>query len=109
MREAISIYGGGFGVSLGKACLEQYAEEHNIAGDGFFKDEQRARDCQVNNKIRHNVHFRENSYGQWTPRSLFFDMETDHIDSLLQSEIGQMIQPGQWSYESMQKEICAGR
>ena len=39
MSQVISVYIGTPGVNIGKACLEQYAEEHGIAPDGYFKDE----------------------------------------------------------------------
>ena len=39
MSQVISIYMGGPGIGIGKACTELYAEEHGIGYDGYFKDE----------------------------------------------------------------------
>ena len=84
---------GGAGVKIGKACLEQYAKEHGIGADGFFVDEEATRSMT---NVNPHIHFRENSLGQWTPRSLFFDLESEEIDRLLTSEIGQLVEAGQW-------------
>ena len=84
MSSVISVCLGGTGVNIGKACLELNAEEHGLAPDGFFVDEDKARSATIN----HEVLFREDSFGRWTPRSIFFDLESDNIDKLLTSEIG---------------------
>lgn len=73
MSQVVSLYFGGAGVNIGKACLEQYAEEHGIGADGFFKDEAAANSPEL--EIDHYVHFREDSMGRWTPRSIFIDMD----------------------------------
>jgi len=44
--------------------------------------------------INNDVLFREDSLGRWTPRSIFFDSESDQIDRLLEGEFGQLIEPG---------------
>ena len=59
MKEVISIFSGEIGVGIGRACLEQLAEEHGIASDGFFKDEKLSLA-----EIYYDVHFRQNSFGQ---------------------------------------------
>merc|ERR1719469_603073 len=92
MSSVISVCIGGAGVKVGKAALEVNAEEHGLGADGFFKDESAARLAEVN----HNILFREDSLGRWTPRSIFFDAESDDIDGLLRSDIGQLVEPGQW-------------
>ena len=92
MSAVISMCIGGTGVKIGKACMELNAEEHGIGADGFLKDEEAARMAPVN----HNILFREDSLGRWTPRTLLFDTESDAIDELLSSEIGQLVEPGQW-------------
>ena len=46
--------------------------------------------------MNHNVLFREDSLGRWTPRTLLFDTASNEIDELLSSEIGQLVEPGQW-------------
>ena len=79
MSQVIQVAFGGTGVNIGKACLELSAEEHGIGPDGFFKDEEAALESGIN----HNVLFREDSMGCWTPRSIFFDIESEAIDSLL--------------------------
>ena len=74
MSQVITIGIGGAGVNLGKVALELSAEEHGIGHDGFFVgDEDATRALNVN----HHVLFRESSLGQWTPRSLFFDLDSD--------------------------------
>ena len=92
MSSVISICIGGSGIKIGKAALEVNAMEHGIDPDGFFKDEEASRRAEVD----HNVLFREDSLGRWTPRSIFIDLESEEIDSLLTSEIGQLVEPGQW-------------
>ena len=92
MSAVISMCIGGTGVKIGKACMELNAEEHGIGSDGFFKDEEAARSATVN----HNILFREDSLGRWTPRTLLFDTASNEIDELLSSEIGQLVEPGQW-------------
>ena len=34
--------------------------------------------------------------GTWTPRSLFFDNEPDHINALLREDVGELVQPDQY-------------
>ena len=75
----ISLHVGGAGVNIGKSCIKQYASEHGIEPDGYMLDETTSSDVDVNNY----VHFRENSLGRWTPRSLFFDSDPSAIDRLL--------------------------
>ena len=84
MSSVISVCLGGTGVNIGKACLEVSAEEHGLSSDGFFVDEEKARSADIN----HEVLFREDSYGRWTPRSIFLDLEDDSIYNLLESDIG---------------------
>ncbi len=74
MSQVISIHVGGTGVNIGKACLRRYTEEHGINQNGYLNEHQAAND------LNNHVHFRENSLGKWTPRSLFFDSESDQID-----------------------------
>ena len=81
---------GGAGVKIGKACIELNAQEHGIQTDGFFRDEEASRATDAN----HSVLFREDSMGLWTPRSIFLDRESDQINELLSSDIGQMVEPG---------------
>ena len=76
MSQLITINIGGTGVKLGKSALELSTAEHGIGIDGFFTDENAARAADVN----HHVLFRENSIGQWTPRSVFIDNDPDHIN-----------------------------
>ena len=90
MSSVISVCIGGTGVKLGKAALELNAEEHGIAPDGFLKDEEAGRGADID----HNVLFREDSLGRWTPRSIFVDLESNQIDDLLTSDIGQLVEPG---------------
>ena len=69
MSQVISISVGGAGVNIGKEAIKLNAEEHGIGYDGFLEDEE----YQAN----HHVHFREDSMGRWTPRSIFADLEAD--------------------------------
>ena len=96
MSQVVSFYFGGAGINIGKACLEQTAQEHGIGADGFFKDEAVARQGEYD--IDHLVHFREDSLGRWTPRSIFLDSDRGSIEELRRSEIGQLLEPGQWKY-----------
>ena len=63
MSSVITVCLGGAGVNMGKSWLELTAEEHGLGPDGFFKDEDVARSTDIN----HNVLFREDSFGRWTP------------------------------------------
>ena len=90
MSQVISIYGGGPGIQMGEACLKLNTKEHGIASDGIFTDEDAAR-----MDVNHDVHFRQDSLGRWTPRSIFIDFGAQIIDNLLSSEIGQLVEPGQ--------------
>ena len=56
----------------------------------FFIDEEAARAQDAN----HSILFREDSMGRWTPRSIFLDLESDQINELLVSDIGQMVELG---------------
>ena len=70
----ISLNFGGAGVKIGQSFIEKGAQEHSIGADGYFKvDEDLARSSDMNNY----VHFRENSLGKWTPRSILVDCESD--------------------------------
>ena len=46
--------------------------------------------------INHHTIFRENRIGKWTPRSIFFDCESDTIDSLVYAGegVGEILEPG---------------
>ena len=66
---------GGAGVNIGKAALELSAKEHGIGMDGFLVGDEDTRRAQ--DSANHHVLFRENSSGQWTPRSLFFDRQSE--------------------------------
>ena len=88
----ISVNLGGAGVNIGKACIERNAQEHGIGTDGFFIDEDAARTTDIN----HDVLFREDSIGRWTPRSIFIDVENEAIDRLLMSEVGELVGPSQF-------------
>ena len=45
--------------------------------------------------FNHHVHFREDSTGQWTPRSLFFDVQCDQIDYLFDEPVGELVKTDQ--------------
>ena len=45
--------------------------------------------------MNNHVHFRENSLGKWTPRSILFDCESDDVDSVLASDIGSILEANQ--------------
>ena len=63
------------------------AEEHGIGYDGFMQED-------LGTEINHLPIFRENSIGQWTPRSIFIDCEPDQIESLVYSDgVGELIEP----------------
>ena len=87
MSQVITVNVGGTGVNLGKASLELNTAEHGIGLDGYFKDEETAQNTGINN----HVLFRENSIGQWTPRSIFIDNDPDSINSLLTSPTGELV------------------
>ena len=89
----ITISSGGAGVGLGTATLELNAKEHGIGYDGFFTDEESSR---TSSDVNHHVLFRESSFGQWTPRSLFFDCDPDCIDDVLRSDVGEMLGTNQF-------------
>ena len=75
MKEVISLHFGGAGVNIGKAMIEQHAKEHGIGPDGYFKDELFSRSEAID--MNHEVLFREDMTGSWTPRALFFDVESE--------------------------------
>ena len=87
MSQVITVNIGGTGVNLGKASLELNAAEHGIGLDGYFKNEDSAQYTGINN----HVLFRENSLGQWTPRSIFIDNDPDSINTLLNSPAGELV------------------
>ena len=41
------------------------------------------------------MHFRENLIGKWTPRSIFIDNDPTSIDTLLNSQFGELVDIGQ--------------
>lgn len=77
MSEVISVFVGGAGVRIGKECIELNAKEHGLSPDGFFIDEERATGLTADGGVNHGVHFREDSLSRWTPRSIFFDCESE--------------------------------
>ena len=44
-------------------------------------------------EVNHHLLFREDSWGRWTPRSLFFDQEVDQLDALMVSSLGDLVEP----------------
>ena len=75
---------GGAGVNIGKEAIKLNAKEHGIDNDGFLTDE--------NYDANPYIHFREDSNGQWTPRSIFADTEGNRIDEMLSEDIGALIE-----------------
>lgn len=94
MSQIITINVGGAGVNIGKAALQLSAKEHGIGFDGYLKGDESARRSQED--INHDVIFRENSAGMWTPRSVFFDLQSEQIESLLSDPVGELVETGQY-------------
>ena len=87
--------------------MELAAKEHGIGNDGFFEDENAVQQHDIN----HQVIFREDSIGKWTPRSLFFDSDSVEIDALVGREgIGDMLESGQfYSGNESSTSVTEGR
>ena len=94
MSQIITINVGGAGVNIGKAALELSAEEHGIGYDGYLEGDEEVR--RIEEDVKHDVLFRESSAGTWTPRSLFFDVQSDQIGSLLSDPVGELVET--WQY-----------
>ena len=69
------------------------AKEHGIGYDGLPIE-----DATSQQDINHNVLFRQSDMGTWTPRSIFLDLEPDHIHAMQSEDVGELVQSGQISH-----------
>ena len=72
------------------------AKEHGIGYDGLPIDDPTTTNSQQD--INHNVLFRQSDMGNWTPRSIFLDLEPGHINAMESEDVGELFQPNQLAY-----------
>lgn len=83
MRECICVHLGQCGVQIGDTCWDLLCREHKVQADGRLESEDNPTLSQVD---RLTSFFHESYEGNYTPRSLFIDLEPSVIDSLFQGE-----------------------
>jgi tubulin alpha len=88
MREIISIHLGQAGIQVGNACWELYCLEHGLQPDGTLKDASRE-------TSGFDTFFSENGKGKFVPRSLYFDLEPNVIDTVRSGPYSKLFHPDQ--------------
>jgi tubulin alpha len=84
VREILSVGVGQAGIQLGSEIWRQYNAEHNIKPDGTKEDK---------SDKTFLTFYEETGAGQYVPRNLFVDLESNVIDDVKSSEIAKMFHP----------------
>jgi len=85
MREVISLQVGQCGVQLGTQVWVQYNAEHSIDGEGKRKIK--------DNNTSFKVFYNETNAGQFVPRNLSVDLESNVIDDVKNGKMAAMFHP----------------
>jgi len=85
MREVISLQVGQCGVQLGTQVWAQYNAEHSIDGGGKRKIK--------DNNTSFKVFYQETNAGQFVPRNLSVDLESNVIDDVKNGKMAAMFHP----------------
>ncbi|KAL4485000.1 hypothetical protein ABPG74_020177 [Tetrahymena malaccensis] len=86
MEEIISIHIGQSGIQAGNACWELFCLEHDIQLDGKLIQNSKIDDCKP-------IFFTETQSGQFIPRSVYFDLESNTINQVKTSAQKQLFNP----------------
>ena len=90
VREVLTINIGQCGCQLGQIIWEQYCHEHKIGVTGRKNKEEKKKDDNDNEDKSFQCFFEESSTGQYVPRNIFIDLESNVIDDVRNSKYAAM-------------------
>ena len=86
MREVISLHIGQAGCQIGEKCWELYNLEHGMSPDGHATKDSTSQGGDLHFKSIYSV----NPAGNFTPRSVFVDLDPTVVDSVRKGKLGKL-------------------
>ena len=87
VREIITLGVGQGGIQLSQTVWKQYGIEHGIDYNGKYNTQ------NSNKNASTNIFYQETKDGQFLPRSMYIDSDTNTINNVMNSQLSNLFQP----------------